>query len=42
MQINNVVALFYALLALYASLYFSWAVYETKGTLPLSLRIRHN
>jgi hypothetical protein len=41
MQINNVVALFYALLALYASLYFSWAVYETKGTLPLSLRIRH-
>ncbi len=41
MQINNVVALFYALLALYAFLYFSWAVYETKGTLPLSLRIRH-
>jgi hypothetical protein len=41
MQINNVIALFYACLALYAFLYFSWAVYETKGTLPLSLRIRH-
>jgi len=36
MQINNVVALFYAFLALYAFLYFSWAVYETKGTLPFN------
>lgn len=41
MEINNVVALFYACLALYAFLYFSWAVYETKGTLPFSIRIRH-
>ncbi len=41
MQINNVIALFYACLALYAFLYFSWAVYETKGTLPFSLQIRH-
>ncbi|MGB2842866.1 MAG: hypothetical protein WBC40_10415 [Halobacteriota archaeon] len=36
-QINNVIALFYAFLALYAFLYFSWAVYETKGTLPFNL-----
>lgn len=37
LEINNVIALFYAILALYAFLYFSWAVYETKGTLPFSL-----
>lgn len=35
-QINNVIALFYGLLALYAFLYFSWATYETKGTLPFT------
>ncbi len=35
--INNVIALFYAILAFYAFLYFSWAVYETKGTLPFKL-----
>ncbi len=35
--INNVIAFFYACLALYAFLYFSWAVYETKGTLPFKL-----
>ncbi|MCW3135206.1 MAG: hypothetical protein N2V78_12880 [Methanophagales archaeon] len=37
LEINNVIALFYALLVLYAFLYFSWAVYETKGTLPFKL-----
>jgi hypothetical protein len=36
-QINNVIALFYGLLALYAFLYFLWAVYETKGTLPFTV-----
>jgi hypothetical protein len=36
MQINSVIALFYACLALYAFLYNSWAVYETKGTLPFN------
>ncbi len=45
MEINNVIALFYAFLALYAFLYYSWAVYETKGTLPfnlyLGLKTRH-
>ncbi len=34
---NNLLALFSALLALYAFLYFSWAVYETKGTMPFHL-----
>jgi hypothetical protein len=34
---NNLVALFYLLLALYVFLYFCWAVYETKGTLPFNL-----
>lgn len=38
-QINTVIALFYALLALYAFLYFSWAVYEKKGTLPFNLNL---
>lgn len=37
LQINTAIALFYALLALYAFSYFSWAVYETKGTLPFNL-----
>ncbi|HID20571.1 MAG TPA: hypothetical protein EYP28_06525 [Methanophagales archaeon] len=36
---NNLVALFYLFLALYVFLYFSWAVYETKGTLPFNLNI---
>ena len=36
LQVNAVIFLFYALLTLYASLYFSWAVYETKGTLPFA------
>jgi hypothetical protein len=35
-EINNVIALFYVLLALYAVLYFLWAVYESKGTLPFT------
>ncbi|MCD6203790.1 MAG: hypothetical protein J7I99_05480 [Methanophagales archaeon] len=39
MEINNVIALFYALLALYAFLYFSWAVYETRGTMPFNLNL---
>ncbi len=34
---NNLVALFYLVLALYVFLYFCWAVYETKGTLPFNL-----
>lgn len=34
---NNLVALFYLCLALYVFLYFCWAVYETKGTLPFNL-----
>ncbi len=33
---NNLVALFYLCLVLYVFLYFCWAVYETKGTLPFS------
>jgi hypothetical protein len=37
LQPNTLVALFYALLVLYVFLYFSWAVYETKGTLPFNL-----
>lgn len=32
--INNVIALFYGLLALYAIIYFSWTVYVSKGILP--------
>ena len=34
---NNLIALFYLCLALYVFLYFCWAVYETKGTLPFNL-----
>ena len=37
LEINNLVAIFYVCLALYAFLYYSWAVYETKGTLPFNL-----
>jgi hypothetical protein len=40
-EIDDLIALFYAFLVVYAFLYFSWAVYTTKGTFPLSLRIRH-
>lgn len=36
MQINSTIAIFYAGLGLYALLYYLWAVYETKGTLPFS------
>lgn len=36
---NNLIALFYFCLALYVFLYFCWAVYETKGTLPFNLNI---
>lgn len=36
---NNLVALFYLCLALYVFLYFCWAVYETKGTLPFNLNL---
>jgi hypothetical protein len=39
---NNLLGIFYACLALYALLYYSWAVYETKGTVPFNLDfIRH-
>lgn len=37
-EINNVIALFYVLLTLYAFLYFLWALYESKGTLPFTFR----
>jgi len=43
--LNNLLGIFYACLALYAFLYYTWAVYETRGTLPLKLdyirRIKH-
>ena len=35
-DVNVATGAFYAILALYALLYYLWAVYETKGTLPLS------
>ncbi|MDY6865510.1 MAG: hypothetical protein SVY15_06020 [Halobacteriota archaeon] len=35
-QINEVIGLFFVFLALYAFLYYLWALYETKGTLPFS------
>jgi len=38
---NVTICIYYAFLWIYAFLYFSWAVYETKGTLPFSFRIRH-
>lgn len=34
--VNMVIAIFYVLLALYAFLYYSWALYEKKGTLPFN------
>jgi hypothetical protein len=37
---NNLVVLFYLCLALYVFLYFCWAVYETKGTLPFSFDLK--
>ncbi|MDY6930558.1 MAG: hypothetical protein SVJ22_01390 [Halobacteriota archaeon] len=36
LQINEVIGLFFVFLALYAFLYYLWALYETKGTLPFS------
>jgi len=36
LQINGVIGVFYAALGLYALLYYLWAVYETRGTLPFS------
>ncbi|MFV9678010.1 MAG: hypothetical protein ACNYVW_10230, partial [Methanosarcinales archaeon] len=39
---NNILGIFYASLALYALLYYSWAVYVTKGTVPFNLDfLRH-
>jgi len=38
--LDDLIGIFYALLALYAFLYYSWAVYETKGTLPFNLDFR--
>ncbi|MFZ2070556.1 MAG: hypothetical protein WAV32_02915 [Halobacteriota archaeon] len=39
---NNILGIFYACLALYVLLYYTWAVYETKGTLPFNLDfLRH-
>ncbi|KAF5416962.1 MAG: hypothetical protein C5S38_02350 [Candidatus Methanophagaceae archaeon] len=39
---NTLLALFYACLALYALLYYSWAVYVTKGTVPFNLDFIRN
>ncbi len=35
-QINEVIGIFFVFMALYAFLYYLWALYETKGTLPFS------
>ncbi len=35
--LNNLLGIFYSCLALYAFLYYTWAVYETAGTLPLHM-----
>ncbi len=39
---NNILGIFYACLALYALLYYSWAVYVTKGTVPFNLDFIRN
>ncbi len=45
LALNDLLGIFYTILALYAFLYYSWAVYKTRGTLPLSLdhirKVRH-
>ncbi|KAF5427442.1 hypothetical protein C5S39_13475 [Candidatus Methanophagaceae archaeon] len=40
--LNNILGIFYACLALYALLYYSWAVYVTKGTVPFNLDFIHH
>lgn len=39
---NVTICIYYAFLWLYALLYFSWAVYETKGTLPFRFHFREH